>query len=105
MKFSIRELLLVTVIVALALGWWVDRRLLKKQLVPIEFWRGRANSFENAFTSEGWRISQEGPVLWLTPPKVQGKRMAYTYDTRLFNGPHDSSLPISQGSDPDQPNP
>ena len=36
MKFSIRDLLLVTVIVALALGWWVDRRLLKKQLVPIE---------------------------------------------------------------------
>ena len=26
MKFSIRDLLLVTVIVALALGWWVDHR-------------------------------------------------------------------------------
>lgn len=25
MKFSIRDLLLVTVIVALAAGWWVDR--------------------------------------------------------------------------------
>jgi hypothetical protein len=25
MKFSIRDLLLVTVIVALALGWWLDR--------------------------------------------------------------------------------
>ena len=25
MKFSIRDLLLVTVMVALALGWWVDR--------------------------------------------------------------------------------
>ena len=35
MKFSIRDLLLVTVIVALAVGWWVDRvrlgRLLKKE--------------------------------------------------------------------------
>ena len=28
MKFSIRELLLVTVIVALAVGWWVDRQRL-----------------------------------------------------------------------------
>ena len=28
MKFSIRDLLLVTVIVALAVGWWVDRRRL-----------------------------------------------------------------------------
>ena len=25
MKFSLRDLLLVTVIVALALGWWLDR--------------------------------------------------------------------------------
>jgi hypothetical protein len=28
MKFSIRDLLLVTVIVALVLGWWVDRNRL-----------------------------------------------------------------------------
>jgi hypothetical protein len=28
MKFSIRDLLLVTMIVALAVGWWVDRRQL-----------------------------------------------------------------------------
>ena len=30
MKFSIRDLLLVTVIVALALGWWVDRKRLSQ---------------------------------------------------------------------------
>ena len=28
MKFSIRDLLLMTVIVALAVGWWLDRRSL-----------------------------------------------------------------------------
>ena len=32
MKFSIRDLLLVTMIVALAVGWWVDRRRLESQL-------------------------------------------------------------------------
>jgi hypothetical protein len=26
MKFSIRDLFLVTVVVALAVGWWLDRR-------------------------------------------------------------------------------
>ena len=30
MRFSIRDLLLVTVIVALAVGWWVDHRRLTK---------------------------------------------------------------------------
>jgi hypothetical protein len=32
MKFSIRELFLVTVIVALALGWWVDRSRLAEEI-------------------------------------------------------------------------
>ena len=30
MKFSIRDILLVTLIVALAMGWWVDRSRLEK---------------------------------------------------------------------------
>ncbi|MBC7854778.1 MAG: hypothetical protein IAF94_15205 [Pirellulaceae bacterium] len=30
MKFSIRDLMFVTVIVALAVGWWVDRRQLRE---------------------------------------------------------------------------
>jgi hypothetical protein len=32
MKFSIRDLLLVTVIVALAVGWWVDHRQLMREV-------------------------------------------------------------------------
>ena len=32
MKFSIRDLLLVTVIVALAVGWWVDRSRLTAEV-------------------------------------------------------------------------
>ena len=32
MKFSIRDLLLATVIVALAFGWWVDHRQLADEL-------------------------------------------------------------------------
>ena len=32
MKFSIRDLLLVTVIVALAVGWWIDHRRQAKEI-------------------------------------------------------------------------
>src|SRR5262245_27952455 len=33
-RFTIRELLLVTLIAALGVGWWVDRRSLVSQLRP-----------------------------------------------------------------------
>jgi hypothetical protein len=36
MKFSIRDLLLVTMIVALGLGWWVDRATLGKRIRMLE---------------------------------------------------------------------
>jgi len=36
MKFSIRDLLLVTVIVALAVGWWVDRQAREARVKQLE---------------------------------------------------------------------
>jgi hypothetical protein len=36
MKFSIRDLLLVTVIVALAVGWWVDQSRLTGEIRDFE---------------------------------------------------------------------
>jgi hypothetical protein len=36
MKFSIRDLMLVTVIVALGVAWWVDRSRLASKLVELE---------------------------------------------------------------------
>ena len=32
MKFSIREIMLVTVIVALAVSWWVDRQRMREEV-------------------------------------------------------------------------
>lgn len=42
MKFTMRDLLLVTMIVALVLGWWVDHRYHRIQLKESEAWRHRA---------------------------------------------------------------
>jgi hypothetical protein len=52
MKFSIRDLLLVTVIVALAVGWWVDHRIAWHRSV---IWRNRAGGLNWIMSMEGWK--------------------------------------------------
>jgi hypothetical protein len=50
MKFSIRDLLFVTVIVAIALGWWVDHARLYTQSAT---WRHCTGALEKAFGEFG----------------------------------------------------
>ena len=53
MKFSIRDLFLVTMIVALGVGWWVDRRQMGKQLDAAGKWRTRAGALEDVLSRDG----------------------------------------------------
>jgi hypothetical protein len=39
-KFAIRELLLLTMIVGLAVGWWLERRDTQRRLEAIREWAG-----------------------------------------------------------------
>lgn len=50
MKFTIRDLALVTVIVALVLGWWVDR---SKLLAEIERLSPKEITLESLFSGSG----------------------------------------------------
>jgi hypothetical protein len=47
MKFSIRDLLLVTVIVALAVGWWVERSHVSKLAEEINRLKEREAELDN----------------------------------------------------------
>src|SRR5687768_455514 len=53
MKFSIRALLLVTVIVALAVGWWVDHQW---QLNASSEWKSYAGCLEKIITGAGFDV-------------------------------------------------
>ena len=45
MKFSIRDLLLLTVIVALAVGWWVDSSTrMSRMSKEVQMWKSRAEA-------------------------------------------------------------
>lgn len=51
MKFTIHDLFLVTVIVALAVAWWVDRTAIKRRLQVDQF---------NAETHSGFTYKYKG---------------------------------------------
>jgi hypothetical protein len=53
MKFSIRDLLLVTVIVALATGWWVDRTALTKSMQEKDADLARFREYDEIMKSAG----------------------------------------------------
>ena len=53
MKFSIRDLLLVTVIVAVVVGWWVDRSVLNRDG---RTWKERAEIVADHLSSLGYEV-------------------------------------------------
>ena len=57
MKITLRELFLLTVIVALALGWWIDRTRLKNEW---ERMASQANSFFYASVSLAEMFQENG---------------------------------------------
>jgi len=68
MKFSIRDLFLVTVIVALILGWWVERSRLLEQMLHVETqleYQKTVNAVQRALLEGPTRSSAPAP----NPPK------------------------------------
>ena len=59
MKFTIRDLFLVTVIVALMLGWWVDRRTVN---AVSDFRQGKFDALEHSVRQAGFEVKYEGDM-------------------------------------------
>ena len=55
-RFTIRELVLLTVVVAMGAGWWIDRRDL---MWAARIWRHRARDAAIVMTDTGWTVEWE----------------------------------------------
>jgi hypothetical protein len=57
MRFSIRDLLWATLVVAMGLGWWVDRQNVLAELDRAKAWRMRAGALEEVLKDDGWEVT------------------------------------------------
>jgi len=56
-RFTIRELVLVTVIVAMGVAWWSQQKRLKKDAIG---WKHRAAAAKLVLRSRGWEVNWDG---------------------------------------------
>jgi hypothetical protein len=55
-RFTIREIFLLVVIVALALGWWLDHRRMAQGVANALSWKDATGAAESLLKLEGWTI-------------------------------------------------
>jgi hypothetical protein len=58
-RFTIRELVLLTVVVAMASGWALQYRQLRSEQARAKAWRQRAGALEHFLKTDGWRVTWE----------------------------------------------
>ena len=88
MKFSIRDLLLVTVIVAMAVGWWVDHRRQTALLQSKSFEAAYFKSLRSIMEHDGYKVITNDDGMGVYRP-----------------GEYKNWLPNSSASAPNQPKP
>lgn len=109
LKFTLRELLLVTLIVGLALGWWLRERHFQAELrtgwqtlaryhASAARWRTAALSFAEGMRSDGWHVAvAKDASNWTMKPRHD----LTSQEARQLNDasplPKESDLPVSAG--------
>ena len=85
MKFSIRDLLWLTVVVALGLAWWVDRR---SQTNGEKEWKFYATCLESLLMSDGFEILRDKEWVRATriSPCPSGPGSSNTVPAKPANG-------------------
>jgi len=93
MRFSIRDLLLVTVIVALMLGWWVREQQIARELERAKRWRIAAGTLEKLLNLDGFEVRWQFD---LQPPGVEVRRddRGHWHSMNPSNEPSEDQLPL-----------
>jgi hypothetical protein len=87
-RFTIRDLLLATVIAALAIGWWIDRSRLAPKAAESDTWKFRAESLAERVQPNGWQVKWDDDEILITQTAADGTMRSVSRNR--------SARPISQ---------
>jgi hypothetical protein len=63
LRFSIRDTILLTAIIALALAWYLDRRNLMEKA---SIWEHRSCATSKRLQDLGWEVTYENGKVWIS---------------------------------------
>ena len=73
-RFTIRELVLLTLVVAMGAAWWADRSTLAHRLKGT-YWSSRYDALADALRVEGYKITDESTTMIVE--QREGNRFVY----------------------------
>lgn len=82
-RFSIRELMLATLVAGLGLGWCLDRH---EDRQAMNQWKKRATAFQHVLVEDGWTIEwqpQEEGVIITRPGNNIGEDHGYNLKSEM----------------------
>jgi len=96
-RFTIRELVLVTLVVAMGVGWWIHERQLRTERLRVVAWRQRAGALEHFLRADGWKVTwqESGSVVTAFWPREgfgKGDRDYYGARMSVCTNFHEPSL-------------
>lgn len=74
MRFTLRELLVVTVLVAVAAAWWIDRNRIAQVSDERDLWTFRAETAAKAVSETGDQMAWKGDAVVWTHTDASGRR-------------------------------
>lgn len=74
MRFTLRELLVVTTLIAIAAAWWIDRKRIADVTVERDLWKFRAESAAWMGRDKGELVTWEGDAVIMTYSDAVGRQ-------------------------------
>ena len=82
LKFSIRELLLITAVVALVIGWGLERYRVTAMRKEMEYLQWQPHALQQTLKNERYEFSEDEAGI-----KIQGHGSTYEYRHPNFQAP------------------